>query len=105
MTRGRQAQDSRSELHEQGPPPTHWLVWLDALGIAWLIVVISAYALLAFHPFVPTIREVPGIAEAERVVPVLLASLVAVGIIRYLLCRSLEARSLGQPGPEERNNP
>jgi hypothetical protein len=57
--------------------------WLDAAPVAWLVLLISAYAFLAFADLVPTKRPVPGIPEADRLALPFLVLTVSAGIIRY----------------------
>ncbi len=79
-----------------------WVTWLDWVPVAWLVVVLSGYALLAAAPLAPVRAEVPGIHEAERVLPVLLAALVAAAIIRASCLRQRDrASGHGPGGPPE----
>jgi len=64
--------------------------WLDAAPAAWLVLVVSAYACLAFADMVPTKRPVPGIPEADRLVLPFLLLTVSAGIIRYFWLRVRE---------------
>jgi len=77
--------------------------WLDVLPILWLVLVISAYALLALYPIpqgsAQRRAEVPGVAELEQAVLPLLASLGVIGIIRYLRSRHSEP-GLEPPAPQ-----
>ena len=66
-------------IEEQARP---WWAWLDAAPVFWLVVVISAYGLLALHPMAPTRNEVPGVVEADRLALPLLVVTVIAGIVR-----------------------
>jgi hypothetical protein len=70
---------------------------LELLPVLWLVVVLSAYAVLALHPLEATRAEVRGIAEAERAVLPLLAALVFAAIIRYYWLRKMRLRA-PEPG-------
>jgi hypothetical protein len=73
--------------------------------VFWLVVVTSAYGLLAFHEMVPTRKEVPGVVEADRLALPLFVVTVTAGIIRYVCARAAERRSglsPGGPGAERR---
>ncbi|MCC2672600.1 MAG: hypothetical protein K0Q72_5072 [Armatimonadetes bacterium] len=70
-----------------------WWHWLDAAPAFWLVVVGSAYSLLALHPLVPTAKEVPGMAEADRLALPLLVVTLTAGIIRYVCARASEQQS------------
>jgi hypothetical protein len=71
--------------------PPEWLALLDLAPLLWLCLLFLAYLLLALHPLVPTRAPVPGIAELEAYALPLLAVTVAVGIIRWLVLRGVEA--------------
>lgn len=67
--------------------------WLDAAPAAWLLLLISAYALLAMIDMVPTKRPVPGIPEADRLALPFLVLTVSAGIIRYFCLRYQERKA------------
>jgi hypothetical protein len=77
--------------------------WLDAAPLLWLLLVLSAYLLLAMQPIPRDSRllreEVRGVVELERWVLPLLAALVAGAILRYL-----HGRGSG-PTPDETASP
>lgn len=85
--RGRDSQGAGAGP-EPGSPLAAVLLLLDALPVIWLVLVLSAYALVALHPWMPTRREVGGVAEAERALPAVLLCLVGAAIIRYFLLKS-----------------
>jgi hypothetical protein len=81
------------EVEPETKPEGVLALVLDLLPIVWLLLVLSAYALLALHPMLNTRAEVPGVAEAERAVLPLLAALVFAAIIRYYWLRKARPRS------------
>lgn len=82
-------------------------VWLDAAPAAWLVLLISAYALLAYVDMVPTKRPVPGIPEADQLALPFLVLTVSAGIIRYICLRvrdRIAQRNPGKPALGHRDN-
>jgi hypothetical protein len=73
--------------------PLPLTAWLDVAPVAWLMVVISAYGLLAWVDMVPTKRPVPGIPEADRLALPFLVLTVSAGIIRYFCLRAQERKA------------
>lgn len=76
----------------EAPPGPDWLAWLDLVPAIWLVIVISAYALIVIFPEYTRqpAQPIPGIAEMERAAGPLLFSLGVAAIIRYFLTRQTE---------------
>ena len=73
---------------------TDWIRWLDVVPLIWMVLVISAYALVVLYPTPNSSRlragPIPGVAELEGVLGPLLFGLILAAIIRYFLRRQTE---------------
>jgi hypothetical protein len=75
----RKPERNRSTAEERLP----WWAWLDAAPAAWLLVLLSAYGVLAWHPMQPTRAPVGGVAAADPLALPFLVLTITAGIIRY----------------------